>query len=143
MTDVAALVSAINVSLPRLKSGSLAVFGDIFGGRIDNIHTVLSAATGNAPSRLRVEFDEGESLEVWDPDDYTFGPRVFRIEKATRVRWEWFYYGRPKTPENRFFIEYEVWDGLVIANSDADWAPRRFAPSLLRPAVEILNGFDD
>jgi hypothetical protein len=143
MTDVTGLVEAIARALPNLKRGSLVVFGDIFGGRIDNIHSAVSAEIGGSPTRLRVEFNEGESLEVWDPADYSFGPRDFRIATASRVRWEWFYYGKPKTPENHFFIQHEVRNGVVSATSDAIWAPRLFAPSLSQPAVVLLNGFDD
>jgi hypothetical protein len=143
MADVASAVGEINASLATLKRGSLVVFGDIFGGRIDNIHSAVSAAAAGSPSRLRVEFDEGESLDVWDPADFSFGPRMFRIQNASRVRWEWFYYGRLKTPANRFFIEHRSDGADVRAFSDADWAPQVFAPSLARAAVELLNGFDD
>ena len=53
-------------SLPGLKTGSLVVFGDVFGGRIDNIHQVISAEALGDPERLAVTFHEGETLEIWD-----------------------------------------------------------------------------
>jgi hypothetical protein len=59
------------------------------------------------------------------------------IQRASRVRWEWFYYGRPKLPENRFFVEHVV-SGLGIeASTNVQWAQGRFQPSRAEPAVSI------
>lgn len=56
-------------------------YGDIFGGRIDNIHTVTGAhALG--PSRVVIEFDERETFEVWDPQGATISEAEFKIRKA-------------------------------------------------------------
>lgn len=79
----------ITAQLPDVTRGSIAVFGDIFGGRIDNIHTVISAEAADDPERLIVRFDQGETLEVWNPAGITVGSEVFRIGDATRVRWTW------------------------------------------------------
>jgi hypothetical protein len=92
--------------IPDVKRGSLVVFGDIFGGRIDDIHTVTPAKTLGNPERLVVEFDEGESLEVWEPGSATISSSVFCISTASRLRREWFCYGRPKIREKRFFVEH-------------------------------------
>src|SRR5215469_2018322 len=67
MTSASDLAEEISQLIPCVKRGSLVVFGDIFGGRIDNIHTVTGAKALDSPERLVVEFDEGETLEVWDP----------------------------------------------------------------------------
>jgi hypothetical protein len=131
------LVDAIMQALPDIKSGSLAVFGDIFGGRVDNIHHVVSAAHNDDGSIL-IEFDGGETLTVWDPDGIEVGPHDFRVARATRVRWEWFYYGRPQLAENRYVQEHRVQDGGVLVSTNADWYQPSFAPSIDRPAVEIL-----
>jgi hypothetical protein len=63
------VASEIVSKLPDMKRGSLRVFGDIFGGRVDNIHSVKAAArAGGRPERLVIAFDQGETLEVWDPE---------------------------------------------------------------------------
>jgi len=36
--------------IPDVKRGSLVVFGDIFGGRIDDIHTVTGAKPWAIPN---------------------------------------------------------------------------------------------
>ncbi len=135
------MASDINRAVPGLKRGSLAVFGDIFGGRIDNIHTAISAIEVT-PDCLRINFDGGETLDVWNPAEATFDADSFQILSATKVRWEWFYYGRPTVPENRYYIEHAHGSDGITASTDAIWGGSIFAPSDVRPAVEIL-WFDD
>ncbi|MDQ2846104.1 MAG: hypothetical protein M3Y77_07085 [Actinomycetota bacterium] len=142
MTNAADLASEITRRLPDVKRGSLVVYGDIFGGRIDNIHVVTSATVSGNPQRLVVGFNEGETLEVWDPDHAIVSAHEFRINNASRVRWEWLYYGRPKVADNRYFIEH-VRDGggTVVATTNADWVQRDFKPRVERPAVELIGMF--
>lgn len=124
--------------IPALKSGSLSVFGDIFGGRIDNIHVIVGARAVDRDC-LVLDFDGGETLRIWNPDGVTASAAEFNIRDATRVRWEWFYYGREQRAETRYFIEHARVGGDITARTDADWAPRNFSPSSQRPAVELLG----
>ncbi len=124
--------------IPALKSGSLSVFGGIFGGRIDNIHVIVSAQAVDEDC-LVLDFDGGETLRIWNPDRVTATAAEFKVRDATRVRWEWFYYGREQRAENRYFIEHARLGDDITARTDADWAPRHFSPSSQRPAVELLG----
>jgi hypothetical protein len=133
-------VEAVKQALPNVKRGSLVVYGDIFGGRIDNIHTVVGAVA-NPDGTATVNFDQGESLRVWDAEGFEVSADTFRVHTASRVRWEWFYYGREHLPKNRYFREHHVVDGQVLAASNVDWYEPSFAPSLDRPAVELI-GFE-
>lgn len=129
----------ITAQLPDIMRGSIAVFGDIFGGRIDNIHTVISAEAADDPERLIVRFDQGETLEVWNPAGITVGSEVFRIGDATRVRWTWFYYGRPQIESNRQSIDHMKNGSRVTATHRTIRTAPRLAPDAGRPAVEILS----
>jgi hypothetical protein len=131
------LADAIRDSLPRIKSGSIVVFGDVFGGRIDNVHCVVGA-TFNPDGSTSVQFDEGETLTIWGADGIDVGRGAFRVATATRIRWEWFYYGRRQLPKNRYFQEHRVEDGRVVATTNADGDQSAFAPDIGRPAFEIL-----
>lgn len=141
MTPARDLVSAIARALPNVGAGSLAVFGDVFGGRIDNIHTVRTARVVGDPERARVEFDGGESLEVCDPSDWEISTTAFRIRRASKVRWEWFYYGRPQHCENHYYWEHILEDGNVHATSNVDWHPPCLDPKAESNAVELLGPF--
>lgn len=139
MSSAREAAEQITGQLPDIMRGSIAVFGDIFGGRIDNIHTVISAEASDDPVRLIIYFDQGETLEVWDPADVTVGADVFRIGDATRVRWAWFYYGRPQIESNRQFIDHVKIGCHVKATRRVIRAAPKLAPDAGRPAVEILS----
>ena len=136
--DAERLVDAVNAALPDIKRGSLVVFGDIFGGRIDNIHRVVAAELAADRSAI-VRFDEEEKLRVWGPEGVRVSRDEFRIEHATCVRWEWFYYGRARTPDNLHHSEHRVVDGRIEVSTSVDWYTPSFAPDLRRPAVELVG----
>lgn len=140
MGNEADAATDISHKLPGVKSGSLVVYGDIFGGRIDNIHVITAAEVSpDRPERLIIHFNEGETLTVWDPGHATISANEFRIADASRVRWEWYYYGRPRTDTNRYFIEHVRTGDSVVVTTDVDWAPSQFKPIATRPAVELLG----
>lgn len=137
MTTPRELAADLAARLPRLKSGSLSVFGDVFGGRIDNVHVIVGIrAEGQS---VVLDFDGGETLQVWHPEGVTASETEFKIQDATRVRWEWYYYGRQHSAENRHFVEHVRTGDRVDACTDADWAPRKFSSSPRNPAVELLG----
>jgi hypothetical protein len=115
--------------------GALCVFGDWFGRPHDNWHRVKTFEVKD--NYLKLEFNEDETLEVWNWKQLSDQKNGFIIQSASRVRWEWFYYGRPKIPENRFFIEHEVESGIVSAKSNVNWYSPNFNSSLSSPAVSI------
>jgi len=125
-------------TLPRVKSGSIVMFGEIFGGRIDNIHTAIGIETRNSDGALVVRFDDGERLTVLNPQNVSISETEFRIERATAVTWEWFYYGREQTPENLYFKRYVVSDSGLGITDNVDYYDVRQSASLDAPAVEIL-----
>lgn len=118
------------------------MFGDIFGGRIDNVHVVTSAVADDSHNLLTVGFADGETLAVWDPETAIIGLGTFRIQSATKVRWEWFYYGRAAVPQNRFFIEHSSLEGRVTATTNVTWAELRLTPAADHPAIELVGLLD-
>jgi hypothetical protein len=62
---------------------------------------------------------------------------TFRIANAAKVRWEWFYYGRPKTDANRYFMEFTNSGSTITVTTNVDW----YTPNLQRnadaPSVEM------
>jgi hypothetical protein len=116
-------------------NGSLCVFGDWFGRPMDNCHQMVSHEEKGG--YVRLTFNEGETLEVWEPKGLRMEGKSFIIQRGSRVRWEWFYYGRPQLPENRFYVEHVVSGGVIEASSNAAWYSPDFKPSPLEPAVSI------
>lgn len=116
-------------------AGALCVFGDQFGRAEEDWHTV----TGYEAKKdyLKLYFKEGETLEAWQPAGLKIEGGKFMMQHAVRVRWEWFYYGRPPLPENRYYREHVVKDGGVTATTNVTWYVPEFAPSLDAPAVTL------
>ena len=133
-----ALVVEVRRAIPDIKRGSLVVFGDIFGGRIDNVHTLVRAEN-EAEDCAVLHFDQNETLRVWDPVGFHVSQAEFRVDRASRVRWEWYYYGRPETSENSFFWEHRVNGDQLETSSNVDWYRPTFAPSLDKAAVQLLS----
>jgi hypothetical protein len=140
MGEVQELLNKMSPHFPA-QLGSLKVYGDWFGGREDSIHTVLEGHVDEAGNFV-LQFREGERLIVSNPKGCTFEPKTargpwLRIERATRVRWEWYYYGRPRQPDNLFVEEHWISGTDVEASSTFHWHEQRFSPTLLEPAVEF------
>lgn len=135
MATAAEVAAHINNLLPNVPSGSLRFFGEWFGGRRDNLHVVVGSSATN--DLLIVNFDGGEVLTLTRPEGVTINDETFLIEDAERVRWEWFYYGRPRRPENLYVIEYVRRDGGIEVADTTDWYEPEHSPNLASPAVEI------
>lgn len=122
--------------LPKVKSGSLRIWGQWFGRPYDNFHTVTDCHTmGDA---IKITFNEAEELTIWQPQGINITQTEFQIDEASRVRWEWFYYGRPPTPRNRYYVEYSIENNVLKRDSNADFfSPDAYLESA-GPAAELL-----
>lgn len=135
MAETPKMAARIGESLPKVKSGTLSFFGDWFGRPMDNFHRIVDArAEGNC---LVISFDQGEVLRVWNPVGLVVSEKLFRIAEASRVRWEWYYYGRPQVAENLLFREYFVENGFVNRKSNANWEGGEKRLRIEGPAVEL------
>ena len=121
------------MALPQnVRSGTLRTFGCWFGRPMDNFHRCVAAnMSGNV---LSLRFDGDEELEVTDPSDLKVDGEVLRIPTASKVRWSWYFYGKPKTPENLMYYEYRVSGGGVEADTNSPWPTK---PTSTEPAVEL------
>jgi len=110
-TDIAAI-------LPRVKCGTLRFWGEWFGRPFDNYHWLVGCHA--IDECLSLQFNEGEVLALWNPSDVEITETTFRIGSATALRWTWYYYGRPKTPENLRYIDYAEQDGRIAFRTNRD-----------------------
>jgi hypothetical protein len=133
MRNTESFASEINGKLPDLKIGSLRFWGHWFGRPYDAFHRIVSCSS--LDDKLILCFNENEVLSVWSPVGLTASSTQFRIAQASRVRWEWFYYGRPQTSENLFFEDVER-DGALRSN--ADWHTPNSTADFSQAAAELL-----
>ncbi|HKN77165.1 MAG TPA: hypothetical protein VJW94_18460 [Candidatus Acidoferrum sp.] len=137
MNEAEKICGEIQKALPRISPGTLRFWGVWFGRPYDNFHRIVASEYNHDVLRLR--FNEDEQLTVWFPSGLTLNNFVFQIEDAQRVLWEWFYYGRPKTPANRSFYDFVKTPETIVASSNVDsFVPNLKTDSTL-PAAEILS----
>jgi hypothetical protein len=116
MSPAQQMAQTITRALPRLKHGSLKFFGEWFGRPWDNNHSIVAAQADE--NLLRLTFDDDETLDVWDPTELELESNLFVIRSASRVRWEWFAYGEPKTPDSRHYVEYRNGGSAIQRRAD-------------------------
>jgi hypothetical protein len=121
---------------PALKAGSLRFWGEWFRRPYDNLHRIERCTVRG--STLIIEFDDGGKLSVANPDGLKLSATAFEMREASSVRWEWYYYGRPQTPENLYFFEYIRRGSEIEATTNVDWYAPSLSPTARENAVEIL-----
>ena len=135
MGETEEIADRIRNALPNVKRGSLRIWGEWFGRPYDNFHTLVRC---EEQDYLRLTFHQGETLFVWSPRSLSMNNAKFRIKTAVRVRWEWFYYGRPQVQENLYFMEFEKSSLKITSKTNIDFYKPTLRPSVWRPAVEIV-----
>lgn len=117
---------------PKIRNGSLRIFGCWFGRPMDSFHKVVSAEMKD--ETLLIIFSEGETLEILEPSDIIVQGIVVKIPKAKKVKWSWYYFGKPRTKNNQCSIEYLVEDTAVLVKTKIILSDK---VNLSEPAVEI------
>ncbi len=138
MSDLNELCEQLSANIASIKPGALRFWGIWFGRPYDNQHRIVSVATHQ--DSLVFTFDEGETLTVVEPKGMRVNEREFRIQSASVVRWEWFYYGRPQEPTNRFFEEFTDNGSGISFSTNADWSAKDSRPDRRFAAVEMPRG---
>ncbi len=138
MTEADRIGRTIGEALPRIARGSLRFWGSWFGGRPhDNLHQIVEChAEGEL---LTIGFDGGEILRVWNPRDAVVREKRLVIGDASRVRWEWFYYGRPQIPANLRFEDFTVDGSEIRTDTNVDRYSSALETDRSLPAVELVS----
>ena len=133
-TGAAAVASHIQRLLPDVYSGSLCFWGIWFGRPHDNLHSLLRAEAES--DCLMLHFNDEEILKVWQPAGWRIDTHEFVIHSASRVLWQWYWYGRPHAPENLMSQDF-VHQGAEVTFQGTFPISTPGRPTLLEPAVQI------
>jgi hypothetical protein len=72
------------------------------------------------------------------PQQATTDHRIFKIQTADHVRWEWFAYGQPKTDQNRYFMDFANVGLRIDASTNVDWYKPDLQTNVQASAVEMF-----
>lgn len=136
MSNAHAMAQRLSARLTELHTGSLRFWGVWFGRPYDNIHWIVSCEARE--NMLKLTFNEQETLSVWSPEGLDAQAGAFRIARAAKVRWEWFYYGLPKIEANLRFMEFTNSNGVIAAATDSMPLATALDANVAEAAVEIL-----
>jgi hypothetical protein len=126
----------IDAALPTAKQGTLRIWGEWFGRPYDNVHVPISYSTFD--EGLRFVFNEDEMLTIWKPELVVMTALKFEVSNAARVRWEWYWYGSPKTASNLKYLDYSRSGERADLTSNAHQADRSQWVTIKSPAVELI-----
>jgi len=128
------IAAQIQQLLPNVHSGTLRFWGVWFGRPHDNYHTVVKAeAEGDC---LVLHFNEEETLRVWHPQACQIDSRQFAIGLASRVLWQWYWYGRPHAPSSLMSYDF-IRSGTEINFTTTFPGVHDSKPSFDEAAVQI------
>lgn len=97
-------------------NGTLVFFGDIFGGRYgENRHQIIDYKYDKTQEIYRIHFNKGETCTIYHPKEIKYDKKAFVIKDASRIIWEWYYYGREKTASNLNSLDYKKLDAMYIS----------------------------
>jgi len=100
------IAEKINLSLPKIKSGTLRFYGEWFGRPMDNYHQIIKA--NNQKNLLIIHFDNNEILHINAPSDFKISQETFTIKKSKGLIWQWYLYGAEQVNENIRILNYIV-----------------------------------
>ena len=141
VADVEQIATDISAALPDVKKGAMRLWGEPLGRPGEDGHTLIACDAAN--NCLRLRFAHDEILAVWNPKDVEIGPSRFRIGSADAIRFTYYWWDRPRTPENIFYRDYALQDGRIVFRTNehrvpgSGWIPD--PPSQSQPAVEITD----
>jgi hypothetical protein len=138
MNEAAKIAEQIRQAFSSLKPGFPRFWGVWLGRPYDTSHAVHHYDASQ--EILNLYFNQGEKLSIWSPHGAKITSNLFQITEAERVRWEWFYYGRPHLDANRFFYDFIKTGDKVEASTNVNSFTPDLRTNLSLPAFEILYG---
>lgn len=117
MNDDKIIIDLMKKNISCLKKGTLKFWGEWFGRLMDNYHIIVNVQFNAQENILTFTFNESETLTIWNPVYINSDSSEFNIRIATKIRWEWYSYGQPKTHQNVYYNQYEKQDNSIIISS--------------------------
>ncbi len=140
MNDDKITIELMKKNISGIKKGTLRFWGEWFGRPMDNYHIIVNIQFNSQDDILVLEFNEGETLKVWNPVNINSDPSEFYIRSATKIRWEWFSYGQSRINKNLYYNQYEKQGSSIVVSrgkGTLDYIGKKIIKVVGQHAVEI------
>lgn len=91
------------------KRISICIWGEWLGGRIGENAYLLEKEEKKVENVI-LYFSENEKCTIVKPVNMLWNGKRLSVKSADKIIWEFYYYGKPQTPENLITIEYCLLD---------------------------------
>ncbi len=81
----------------KISGSTLRFWGNWFGKPMDNYHEIKMVEFKNETKELALILGEMEKVRIWNPSNVQISQKELRIEKADKILFEWYHYGKDKT----------------------------------------------
>lgn len=132
-------IELVSNNAQLFKGGTFRIYGDWFGKPYDNHHSIDSATYDENEKILTLNFNENEKITIWNPKIITEATTYFKIQKADKIKLEWYYYGKEQTKEHLYFKSYHNKSNKISTLTNIDWYNHTFDVSIAKPALMIYG----
>lgn len=123
----------------KISGGTLRFWGNWFGKPMDNYHEIKMVEFKNETRELTLILGEMEKVRIWNPSNVQIIQKELRIEKADKILFEWYYYGKDKTEENLRFQSYIKKGTKIKFETDFMNNKQKTNCELTEPALRIIG----
>lgn len=86
------------------------IWGDGPGRPYDNAYIIKDREIDNNHDFIRLLFNGGEECIIEQPRGINWGPKGIKINKAKKVIWKYYFYGKPQSIDTLIIMEYTLID---------------------------------
>lgn len=79
---------------------------------------------------LHLFFENNEECLIYNPQNVIISKSGIKIEKARKIIWKFYYYGKPQQDQNLITVQYEIIDDSHIRIIESDINNRDIISSL-------------
>lgn len=98
----------------RGNSISLCIWGNGPGRPFDNAYSLLHKEEDNLNKTIKLFFEGNEECVIESPLGVSWKGNCLRVICAEKITWKFYLYGKIKTNENLYIIEYYMLTNLKV-----------------------------
>lgn len=118
----------------------LSIWDDGPGKPFDNAYIITEKQINIDSSKIFINFDDNEKCLIENPSKIITDNKRIIIESASKITWEFYYYGKIQTPDTKTIVTYELQkDGRVKVKKEGYFNEHKIIDSKFKNAFELQS----